>query len=304
MRATAFGLDVEAGFELTGFNGAVEPTGRRVVVELAGELPAARGDRIAEAPEGAATVDALAGGGFRLWAEGFGSAWVRGDGGEARCTPVDAPAWHWQRFLTGQVLPFAAVLQGLEVFHASAVVHGGGAVAVVAASGGGKTSLALELVLRGLPLLNDDVLVVEPGAPIVAHPGPGLANVRRDGSGLAERLEEAGLARPLGETADEARMAIRRQAEPVPLAGLVYLERTARGAGATIERLAAVDPRLLLASTFNLALRDPGRLARQLDVCGAIAESCAIYRVSCPPSVDARALATLLHEEVLCGSAS
>jgi hypothetical protein len=226
------------------------------------------------------------------------------------------------------------------------VVHRGGAVALVAASGGGKTSLALELVLRGLPLLNDDVLVVEPGAPIAAHPGPGLANVRRDGSGLAERLEEAGLGRALGETADETRMAIRRHAAPVPLAAVLYLERPApaerapagervsggerpapgeraaagegasggeraaaveraeAGERATVERLAAVDPRLLLASTFNLALRDPGRLARQLDVCGAIAESCAIYRVSCPPSVDAPSLAALLHEEVLCGSAS
>ena len=48
MRATAFGLDVEAGFELPGFDSALEPTGRRVAVELADEPPATEGDRIAE----------------------------------------------------------------------------------------------------------------------------------------------------------------------------------------------------------------------------------------------------------------
>ena len=312
MTATAFGLDLEAAFELPGFEEAARPAGRRVRLDLAaaGELPGSEGERIAEArgTEGraVATVDALSEGGYRMWADGFGSAWTSADGGEVRCAPPAAPAWRWQRFLAGQVLPFVAVLRGLEAFHASAVVLGDRAVAVVGGSGAGKTSLALNLVLRGLGLLNDDVLVLErdKAGGVVAHPGPGLANVRRDGSGLVERLEGAGLGTRLGETGDEARVALRRHRGPARLAAVFYLDRAAAAESATVERLAPVDPRLLLASTFNLALRGPERLARQLEVCGAIAESSAIYRVACPPSVDAAALAELLHEEVLCSSAS
>lgn len=310
MSATAFGLDVEADFELPGLDDAVAPTGRRVRVALAadGELPNSGSERISEAraPDGraVATADALAAGGFRLWAEGFGAAWVSGDGVEVRCAPPSAPAWRWQRFLTGQVLPFAAVLRGLEVLHASAVAVEGGALAVVAASGGGKTSVALELVLRGAELLTDDVLAVERAGGVLAHPGPGLANVRRDGSGLAPRLVRAGGARVLGEAGGEERVALPRHRAPVPLRAVVYLERGGAGERAAVERLRPVDPRLLLASTFNLALRDPPRLARQLDVCAAIAEASAIYRVACPPSVGPGALAVLLEEEALCGSAS
>jgi hypothetical protein len=63
--------------------------------------------------------------------------------------------------------------------------------------------------------------------------------------------------------------------------------------------MAPVDPRLLLASTFNLSLLQPERLARQLDVCGRIARSCAVLRVDCPPAVDARALAERMHAAAL-----
>ena len=68
---------------------------------------------------------------------------------DLRSRAEDLEAWLWQRFLVGQVLPFAALLQGLEVFHASAVVLGDRVVAIVGGSGGGKTSVGLNLVLAG-----------------------------------------------------------------------------------------------------------------------------------------------------------
>ena len=272
----------------------LELTGAAELAALAGEAEAAR---VAEVggQDGAlaASIDAIGDRGFAIWAREFGSAWIDAGGRTVSCAPAREPAWRWQRFLTGQVLPFAAVLQGLEVFHASAVVVNGRAVAIVAASGSGKTALALELVLRGLPFLDDDVLVLEAGADggLTAHPGAALANVRRDGSGLADRLCETGIGEVLGSAGHETRIVLRRHEAAVPLGAVFFLRRAGSGGRATVERLSPVDPRLLLAATFNLALRGPERLARQLEVCGRVAESAAVFRVECPPGIGAAQLA-------------
>jgi hypothetical protein len=264
-RGRAFGLDLEADFDLPGMEPAGRPTGRRVRLRLGD--PAARGgpsERIAEAP--GATVEAMPGG-FLARADGVGSAWIAEGGGEVVWGPESA---HAQRFLGGQVLPFAAVLQGLEVFHASAVVVGGRALGIVAGSGVGKTTAALELVRRGLPFLDDDVLALD--GDLMAHPGPALANV------------------------GEERVAVARHDQPVRLGTLCFLER---GAGSLeVERLHPVDPKLLLAATFNLALRTPERLARQLEICGRIAESALVLRARCPTGVGAAELAERLHDAV------
>jgi hypothetical protein len=309
----AFGLDLDSRVELAGFEAEAGAGGgaRPVRLELAtaAEL-AERGrgapaERIAEAagPDGrpVAVIDAIAGRGYSAWAEGFGRGWIDADGAAIACAPVDGPAWRWQRFLIGQLLPFAAVLRGLEVFHASAVVVGGRAVAIVAGSGAGKTSLALELVLRGLPFLNDDVLVVEQeaGGGLAAHPGAPLANVRRDGGSLAERLAAAGLGRELGTSGEETRLAVARHPEAVPLGAVFFLRRVGAAGRAAIERIAPVDPRLLLASTFNRALRPPERLARQLDVCGRAADSADMFRVDAPPGVAPANLAAQIHDSAL-----
>jgi hypothetical protein len=326
-RERAFGLDLDARFGLDGFAGAVPPAGDRLVrlrlvpeAELRELAGAGESERIAAAAGAdgaeAASIDrvAAAGGegapalGYLASATGFGRAWIDAGGGDVRVAAAALPAWRWQRFLVGQVLPFAAVLNGLEVFHASAVAVEGRAVAVVAASGAGKTSLALELVLLGLDLVDDDVLAVErAGHGLIAHPGAPLANVRHDGTGLAERLCEAGHARVLGSADGETRVELRPRAQALPLSAIFFLRRTGEGeASATgegdrarIERIDPVDPRLLLAATFNLALRDPGRLTRQLDVCSAGAGSAALFAVDCPPSVDAPQLARQIRDVAL-----
>jgi hypothetical protein len=115
--------------------------------------------------------------GYRLYARHFGLALINPNGERVLCAPPGAPDWSWQRFLVGRVLPWAALLRGREVFHASAVQVGGRAIAIVAPSGGGKTSLALRLVLRGAGFITDDVLALErtPDG-INAYPG---ANIRQ-----------------------------------------------------------------------------------------------------------------------------
>lgn len=276
-RGRAFGLDLESDFELAGMDATGPPAGRSVRLRLGDVEAVAAGEseRISEAPgpngRPLATIDAVGDRGFVARAEGFGSAWIDAGGGSITWEPGGPDALRSQRFLGGQVLPFAAVLNGLEVFHASAVVLDGRALAVVAGSGAGKTTVALELSRRGLPFLNDDALALD--ADLLAHPGPGLANV------------------------GEERVAVRRHAQAVPLGTLCFLERPS-GENLLVERLAPVEPRLLLAATFNLALRTPERLVRQLEACSRIAASIDILRARCPAGVDAATLAARIHAAV------
>jgi hypothetical protein len=313
-RARAFGLDIDSDFQLLGVAGPPEYTGTRpVAIEtvsnevLAATIGAGATQRLVDVPDAfgraLVTIDAVEGErlGFAIRSKLLGGAWISRDGRRMLCCPKVEPAWKWQRFLVGQLLPFASVLRGLEVFHASAVVAGDSAVAIVAGSGVGKTSLALNLALDGNPFLNDDVLVLEPveDGSVLAHPGAGLANVSEADTELASRLERAGLGHRLGAADGESRIAVTRHPRPVPLGAIFFLERVTSGDRAGIERLAPVDPRLLLASTFNLVVRSPDRLARQLDVCARLAESCAFFKVTSPPAVDAAQLARQINRAVV-----
>ncbi len=303
IRTRAFGLDIDSGFELPGFPKDSARDGTRTLrLDLAGEadldarFDGAEGERISEIahPDGhpLVTIDRAPERGYQVWAEEFGRAWIAPDGREALCAPVDRPSWRWQRYLTGQVMPFVAVLQGLEVFHSSVVVIDGRAVAVVAHSGSGKTSLALNMALSGAPFLADDVAVLEPeGESLTVHPGVGLSNIRHQATELAVRVEAEGLGRALGKTEHETRMSLRRHDESAPLGAMFFLQRVSAGEYAKVEQLAPVDPRLILAGTFNLVLRQPDRLLRQLDVCSLIARSAALFKIDCPPAIDAPALA-------------
>ena len=79
-----------------------------------------------------------------------------------------------QHLYLNQVLPLVLSKLGKQVFHASAVEIGGGAVAFVAESGRGKSTLAASFAVNGFRFLTDDGLVVEPGvggfAALPSHP--------------------------------------------------------------------------------------------------------------------------------------
>ncbi|HTA16028.1 MAG TPA: hypothetical protein VK781_14320 [Solirubrobacteraceae bacterium] len=108
------------------------------------------------------------------------------------CAPWEA-GMHWQRTLLGRVLPNVSIARGYEALHASAVESPAGVVAVAAPSGTGKTTLALELVRRGWPLVCDDVLTLaEEAEEVRAHPGAPHMNVSDD------RISSE----PIGETLD------------------------------------------------------------------------------------------------------
>jgi hypothetical protein len=76
-------------------------------------------------------------------------------------------------FLNGSVYGAIAWINGLVPLHASGVVHDGTVHAFTGHSGAGKSTLAAALGSRGLPLLADDVLVLDLSDPscITCLPG-------------------------------------------------------------------------------------------------------------------------------------
>ncbi len=295
-RSSAFGLAITGEVPIAGTAGGSEHTVAEIDITLV-DVEAIDGDfaggrRIAEsaAPDGGPglALDDDQDGGYRLFARGNGTFGVTRD--LIRCAPAPGvPDWRWQRFFTGQVLPLAALLNGLEPFHASAVDFDGGAVLLVAGSGTGKTSLGLRLVAGGAAFLADDVAALEArGDELMVHPGPAVANVARD----THAAVGGALGEVLGETMDGLRVAIPRAGRPVPLRRIYFLRR-----GPSVTELAiepAPEPRLLLGSTFNTFVDTPARLRAHLQV-SAVADRCAArFRVDVPVGLDAERTADRL----------
>ena len=232
--------------------------------------------------------------GYMVRAPRFGRHVVAADGRTITSAVPRIAAWRWERLFLAQVLPLAAVLQGLEVFHASAVVLGDRAIAFVGSSGVGKTSTAAHLVARGAEFLTDDVLALEalrdgvlayPGAPRLAIDGGELRRIPVD-------------ARPrLGALLGTFE---KRQFAPTPVEGprrlsLVYfLQRTATAPKARI--VETDEPRRLLGAPFIPHLRSPARLLRHLDVCAELARTGRTFVVDVPPGCHADDVAELTLE--------
>jgi HPr Serine kinase C-terminal domain len=273
----AFGLDIASDTPLPFLEGsAASNGGRPLEISYGSEPPPWPADArlISDERHRDGTVSfqiEAAPHGYRIHGPAYGASVLAEDGSSVRGAPGEEGFEGWQRLLVAQVLPFAAVLQGLEVLHAGAVVVNGGTVAISGPSGAGKTSLALALQRRGAQLLADDVVAVErAGEELLAHPGAPIAGVDREEAArlLAVGAGEAG---PLLAENGRERVARARVAErPAPLRALFLLERRGEAQGAP--RFEPVDdPRQLLGSTFNLLLGSPERLAGLLDICAQIA---------------------------------
>jgi HPr kinase/phosphorylase len=283
-RATVFGLDVWSDEPIEMLAGArAHATGRHLVLTLdRQEMPAREwppgteliGRHIDPNGRTVFAVQADVEEGWRLSGEGYGEHWLSADGLRLMCRPAGASAARWQRFLLAQVLPFAASANGLEVLHASAVVIDGAAVALLGPSGSGKTTLALALCDLGAGFLADDVLALEPAADrLLAHPGTPRVAVKIEGEG-------------------EGMVRVAPAEAPAPLAAVVLLERGSEGPlRPVVEPLAA--GRDLLATTFNLILRDGARASRLLEVCALAARERAL-RLRTGPHASAAELAESL----------
>jgi hypothetical protein len=299
-RTTVFGLDVHSDAALPFLDGATAAaTGRELNVAVAedGQVSWPSSARLISDErnrDGSVNFQIEDGGeaGYRIAGPLYGASAIAADGSRLQGSPGEGGMAAWQRLLIAQALPFAAVMHGLEVLHASAVATAAGAVALSGPSGSGKTSLALAMERRGATLLADDVLAVEyAGEELLAHPGAPVTGIE---VGEAERLSGAGF--DLGEVlAVDRRERVARAhlgATPRPLRAFFFLQRVPEVAEPRFER--APDPQLLLASTFNLVLASPERLAGLLEVCAILARR-RVERLVFGPGVGPAALAVAIE---------
>jgi hypothetical protein len=305
----AFGLDLAGPLDAPGLldGGADAESAPRTVLE-----PIARPDleqrweggrRICELPLAggpALAIDHAPGAGYLLQVAGWGAYLISDAGDRVSLAAPDVEPWRWQRLLTAQVLPLAALLRGRELLHASAVRIDGRAIAITGASEAGKTTLAAHLAVRGAVFMTDDAhALTTSDEEIVAHPGPALANLR-DAAAATLGVDGAErLGRELGRDAGGARLLVHRRASAAPLRALYFVERgPASDGGVRLEPVARPSLSLLASATFNSALRTPARLLNQLETCSRLARQTALFRVRVPAGCGPAAVAADLERHV------
>jgi hypothetical protein len=215
------------------------------------------------------------------------------------CAPADPSELSWWRVALDSVLFTVALLKGYEALHAGAIADQAGAIAITAASGGGKSTLLLELVQRGLQLMADDVLILEPraaGAPLV-HPAPPLMTVPTAQIKPPKATDGRQWDAPqrICEVGEESWIAARVGLAPLPLHALVVLDRRA-GARLTIERI-----REPLAPLLNALLgypRTDERERARFEMASTIACETVILRLTADLDTTPAALAEALIQQL------
>jgi hypothetical protein len=236
--------------------------------------------------------------GYRIDVPWYGTHVVSSDGHEIRSALPTVSAWRWYKLLFGQVLPLAAALQGLPLFHASAVAIGDRVLGFVAGAGTGKSSVAMHLIAGGASFVTDDVMALEPVADgIRVHPGPGMASL--DAAELRELSSyAAGIFGEVLGRSDKVQFAMTPVNRALPLSALFLLERSARVDRLQILRDPMEDPGRLLGSSFISSVKVPAFLARHLDVCAGMTQAGLVFDVSIPLSIGAKEVAGAIAESV------
>jgi hypothetical protein len=230
----AYGLEISSAFRLPGLGpeeGSPSGFGEVTRIEFApaGALRDSAGrSRISTKrdPQGrvATTIDLETTGDVYFHARGHGHFRLASDASLIECAPAPIAPWRWQRYLAAQVLPFASLLRGFEVFHAAAVEIDGKAVAFLGSSGAGKSTIALNLHLGGAGLIADDVLAVEAGSDrALAHPGLGAVKVRPGAVDLLDKRAVVSDEGVIGRGDDEVILSARVAGTPAPLEALCFL---------------------------------------------------------------------------------
>jgi hypothetical protein len=305
LQATAFGLDVRSEVPLV-FLGrsAASPTGRPLdIAALAESRHELQWPESAELvcderqPDGSVlfNIEADSDAGYLIWGPRYGAHLLSPQGTHLRCAPEGRREEAWQRLLIAQVLPFAALLQGLEIFHASAVALDGEAVAFLGPSQAGKTSIALELCRLGAGFLADDVLALETsGESLLAYPGTPLAGVATEQATSA--VQSTGATAIASGEGREQMVRVAGPAEQVPLGSLFFIDRRPGHPG-SVQFETVEDPQMLLTATFNFVLATPERLRGLLDVC-ALAASKRVERIVVGADVAAAELAAAVEQRL------
>jgi hypothetical protein len=289
---SAFGLSLRSEFPLPGLEPSENTaTGSRSVALARSQDPADPFDgaeRLQEwhYPDGTLglTIDRHEERGYRFYLYGAG-VFVLAAAGDRVLLHLDSEheaTWDWKRYLIGQVLPFAALLHGLEVFHASAVEIDGGAVLLAGGSGLGKSTLALNMHLGDSGFLADDSVAIEADEQLLAYPAIATAKVREGARDLLREDTRGALREVVVADEHESRYRVKTTPGPLPLRAVCMLE-PAKKPGTLAASEGKADPWELLGSTFNDVIRDPARLQAQLDLCSRIAETVPFLRAEVGP---------------------
>lgn len=206
------------------------------------------------------------------------------------CAPADPSKPSWWRVVLDSVLFTVALLHGYEALHAGAVATTDGVIAITAASGGGKSTLLIELLGRGVPLMADDVLMLQSRgaeAPL-AHPAAPLMTVP---TARVPMLSAGGLPETIASLDGELWIGVPVHPEPQQLRALVVLDRRA-GLPTRLERIE--DP---LAPLMGSLLSFPRSIERQqtrFELASVLSSTISLWRLTAdletPPDVIADTL--------------
>jgi hypothetical protein len=215
------------------------------------------------------------------------------DASVLQCAPADPADPSWWRVVLDSVLFTVALLQGHEALHAAALATPDGVIAITAASGGGKSTLLSELLGRGLALMADDVLVLDPQGtePPLAYPAPPLMTVP---TARIPILSEAAAPQTISSLEDERWIAVPVYPEPLPLKALVVLDRRPGSPQsgsppgfALIEKIE--DPLAPLLGSLMSFPRSPVRERTRFELASVLSRTTTLWRLTAdldtPPDV-------------------
>jgi hypothetical protein len=191
-------------------------------------------------------------------------------------------------YLLGQVLSFALLRQGIEPMHATVLAMAGRAVALLGDCGYGKSTLAAGLLATGHSLLTDDLLVLkEEGGGFSACPG--LPRIKLLPETARVLLGDQAYGTPMNPHTAKLILPVRANqvcADVLPLQAIYVLRPPAPGRQSKRVTIRTIHQRsaamTVIANTFNRAIREPDRLARQFRLAGRLAAAIPFKSLSYP----------------------
>jgi hypothetical protein len=242
--------------------------------------------------------------GFRLWAPYYGRHLVSKNGDTVESALPSVPPARWQRLFFAQVLPLVSALNGLCLYHGSAVALGGQVVAFVGPSGSGRTSLTAQLLALGASFVTDDVLALEKvGEEVLVHPGPARLSI---GEAELRRVPSTQLPRigPCVARSDKLVCEPTPVPAPLPLTRVYRLRPGADTTRITIARPEPAGGRSVLGERYVSYLTADRFVQRHAALAAAADNSVRLYDLVLPTACRARdaAARVLAHCEELVGA--
>jgi hypothetical protein len=196
-----------------------------------------------------------------------------------------ALALNVRAYLLGSIFAVLCQQRGLLPLHASAVSYRGGVVAFIGRSGQGKSSLAAHLAQRGLPVVSDDICLIEAtqAQSMVIPTAPWLKLWRSSLENLGKQAE--GLERVFSED-DKYRLPIADERASEPIHTLMFLEGDAVSSADAlrIEAVSPVETVPLLMSLIHQAylLQATGQMQESFLRCSRVSSQAKAYRLIRP----------------------